>query len=112
MKPSSTLRLKPFRLRRRETVQPSKPSLRMTPFFCPAKPAVRAIRARRAKISPASELIHDPASSARSAGDATAAVIAADSVDAADAPMGVLIVPTAAVTVDRIAVPIAVPIVA
>jgi hypothetical protein len=40
--------------------------------------------------------------------DAIAAVIAADSVDAADGLMGVLIVPIAAATVDRIAVPIVV----
>src|ERR1700739_2279697 len=94
-------------------VRPSKPQLKMTPFFCREKPAARVILTLRGKISPASVRIHVPASSARSAADASAAVIAAASADAADALMGVQIVPIEAATVTvvviaaRIAVEIA-----
>jgi hypothetical protein len=82
--------------------QQSEQSWKMTPCFCPGKPALRAIQARRVKILPALAPIHVPASNARSAaatGIADAAAIAAVSADAADALKDVPIAPIAAATV-------------
>src|SRR3974377_1437558 len=96
MKPSSKLKRRRFPQLPRQMAEPSKPRLKMTPFFCREKRAARVIQTRRARISPASEPIRVHVSNARSAGDATAAGIAADSADEAGVRTDVPIVRIAA----------------